>query len=72
MRITDGELEARLSYHSMDTEQLAASAAVREGAKILAATIVHAAPPGREASLAVTHVEEALMWANKAIARGAL
>jgi hypothetical protein len=70
VRISADELMARLSHHTMDETQVAASTEVRAAAKELAATIVNAAPPGRETSLAVTHVEEALMWANKAIARG--
>lgn len=31
--------------------------------------VIELIPEGREASLAVTHLEEALMWANKAVAR---
>jgi uncharacterized protein with PhoU and TrkA domain len=68
--IGTAELEARLSYHKMETAQLAQSESVRNAAKYLASVVTGNAPPGRETSLAITHVEEALMWANKAIARG--
>jgi len=41
---------------------------VRQAAKHLGIAIAEATPPGREQSLAVTHLEETVMWAVKAIA----
>lgn len=63
------ELDRRFRYHPPDEFRVLrhehARATVRAAAEDLAAML----PPGREASLAVTHLEEALMWANAAIAR---
>lgn len=42
--------------------------AIRLNAKALGAAIIDLAPQGREQSLALTHLEETVMWAIKAIA----
>ena len=42
---------------------------LREAAKSLAQDILDLTPPSREQSLALTKLEEAVMWANAAIAR---
>jgi hypothetical protein len=42
---------------------------LRVFANNLAFEFNHACPPSRELSLAMTHLEQALMWANAAIAR---
>jgi hypothetical protein len=42
---------------------------IRGEARTLAETFCHACPPSRELSLALTRLEEAVMWANAAIAR---
>ena len=42
---------------------------IRREAKILAKTLVEKCPESRELSLALTKLEESLMWANAAIAR---
>lgn len=43
---------------------------VRDVCRKAAEMIDAAAPDGREKSLAITKLEEAMMWANAAIARG--
>ena len=50
----------------MNEEQIKTSNAVRTSI-IIAATTFEALPEGREKSLAMTKLEEALMWANKSI-----
>lgn len=48
-------------------EQLEAQRQVRASIEVAAAYITDAAAPSREHSLALTKLEEALMWAGKAI-----
>jgi hypothetical protein len=43
--------------------------AIRDLAKVLVTHIQAAVPEGREKALAITKVEEAVMWANAGIAR---
>lgn len=40
---------------------------IRAQCKYLASDILNSAPEGRERSLALTNLEQAAMWANKAI-----
>lgn len=40
---------------------------IRETAKMLLSDIAHKCPPSRERSLALTHLEETVMWSVKAI-----
>jgi hypothetical protein len=65
----DSELEVRFAYHAPDDAAKQAHGAVRKACHELAAHIVQYAPQGREQALALTKVEEAMMWANAAIAR---
>lgn len=44
--------------------------AIRAAGASLADLLVHTCPPSRELSLALTNLEQAVMWANSAIARG--
>lgn len=48
-------------------KQLSAQREVRAAIAATADLIEHHAPVSREMSLALTHLEEALMWAGKAI-----
>ena len=48
-------------------EQQANYLLVRQSARDLANTINELCPEGREKSLAITKIEEAVMWANKSI-----
>lgn len=48
-------------------EQLSVQASVRREISATAAFIDHQVADSREKSLALTHLEEALMWAGKAI-----
>ena len=54
--------------HSMSEEQITASNTVRYFAINLDTAISDNAPDSREKSLALTKLEECVMWANKAIA----
>ena len=69
MPITVQELEKRFTYHPPKTGQPQRYQALRDEAADLAGVIVASTPESREQSLALTHLEEAVMWANAAIAR---
>ena len=62
-------LRNNFTYHAPKDGQPARYEAIRhEGAK-LAETLSTLCPPSRELSLALTNLEQAIMWANAAIAR---
>lgn len=68
--ITGEEIERRFTYHPpKDDRQTARYTDLREGAKQLARMIDAYCPESREKSLALTKLEEAVFWANAAIAR---
>ena len=56
-------------YHPPSGDQIARMNRFRELGKDMALYIADASPPSREQSLAMTHLEEAVMWFNAAIAR---
>lgn len=58
------------TYHPPTGDQPAQYAALRSAAKAFAEMIDLYCPNGREKSVSITKVEEAVMWANAAIARG--
>lgn len=70
------EMEQRLendfSYHSPDEDKKDLHNWVRESLKEQSKAIIAELPPGREASLFLTKMEEAMFWANAAIARNNL
>lgn len=64
------ELAHRFAYHPPASDGAAAAhATVRDECGNLAGLIDELVPDGREKALAVTKLEEAMMWANAAIAR---
>jgi hypothetical protein len=69
-QITQGELQARFGYLTLNDEQRAAVEQVRSKVMAAAEAIAELSPPSREQSLSLTHLEEAAMWGNKAISRG--
>ena len=67
---TRKDLEHRFKHHPPIGDKVQRHEAVRGNCMALAFTLVEMAPAGRELSLALTKLEEAMMWANAAIARG--
>lgn len=67
-----GQLEHRFQFHPADSQnRQEAHERVREVCLNAAQAIVEVTgAPSREQSLAVTHLEEAMFWANASIARG--
>jgi hypothetical protein len=57
------------TYHRPPAEIVPVFQAIREKAKELALLIDASCPDTRERSIAHTHIETAVMWANAAIAR---
>lgn len=64
------DIEKRFTYHAPKEGQPEKYAKIRSTARGLAELVYDLCPAGREKSLALTKVEEAVMWANAAIARG--
>lgn len=71
MTITQDELDVRFTLRNMmPTENVPDKyVTLSDAARSFAELIVALTPESREQSLAITHVEEASMWANAAIAR---
>lgn len=68
-RKTDPELETRFTYHPPKGDQPSRYSHLRNRAEDLAYDINRMCPVSREKSLALTRLEEAVMWANASIAR---
>jgi hypothetical protein len=62
-------IENNFSYHEPKEDQPARYEAIRHKGKMLAAYIYEKCPESRERALALTNLEQAVMWANAAIAR---
>jgi hypothetical protein len=67
--MTDQEIQRRFTYHKPDAERADRHEMMRDAFKGVARFVSDMTPEGREQSLAMTHLEQALMWANAAIAR---
>lgn len=63
------QIENMFTYHAPKDDQPERYNLLRNVAKSLAKDIVESTPPSREQSLALTHLEEAIFYANAAIAR---
>lgn len=67
--LTDAEIERRFTYHRPEGQKVTDHDDVRRAFKAFAGELNEVLPPGREASLAFTKLEEAANWAHAAIAR---
>ena len=63
------EFIKRFTYHPPKDDQLERYETIRELGKEFATVVQECSPESREKSLAMTKIEEAIMWANAAIAR---
>lgn len=63
------DLDNRFTYHTPKEGQPEKYMKIRDTAKELTILINDLAPECREKSLAITKIEEAVMWANASIAR---
>lgn len=62
-------IENRFSYHPPKEGQSEKYQEIRNSCKAIAERVLYLTPPCREQSIAITKLEEAMMWANSAIAR---
>ena len=62
-------IESDFTYHPPTADQGERYVKMRTTAKQLAHIIVELVPEGRERSLALTKLEETVMWSNAGIAR---
>ena len=62
-------IKNNFKYHAPKDGQAQKYEQIRNQAKSFAADLVTFCPPSRELSLALTALEEAVMWANASIAR---
>jgi len=69
MALTPEELTNRFTYHAPKPGQNVLYIAIRSKAKELAQLINESCPDSRESALAFTNLEQAVFWANAAIAR---
>lgn len=63
------DIENRFTYHAPKGNQADRYVTIRNLAAYLAEELNTLCPESREKSLAITHVEEAVFWANASIAR---
>lgn len=66
--MTREELENIFTYHMPINDQATRYVSIRETALVLAHAINKMCPDSREKSLAITSVQQAVMWANASIA----
>ena len=63
------DFEKKFTYHPPKDNQLVKYETIRKYGKNFAVVITTNCPDSREKSLAITKIEEAIMWANASIAR---
>lgn len=63
------QIENNFSYHAPNGDQAEKYVRIRRAAKDLARLTVELCPDSRERSVALTKLEESVMWANASIAR---
>ena len=66
--MTNEQIENTFTYHKPFGSQPERYEDIRNEAKRLAKTIQEACPESREKSLALTNLQQAVMWANASIA----
>jgi hypothetical protein len=66
--LASASLDEIFTYHAPFGSQQARYVAIREKAKELALLVQNSTPASREQSVAITNIQQAVMWANAAIA----
>jgi hypothetical protein len=63
------DIRRRFTYHKPDADRAGRHENIRAQCRNLALNLNESLPEGREKSLAITHLEEVMMWSNAALAR---
>ena len=63
------DIDNRFTYHPPKDGQVETYVIIRSAAREFALLVASLTPVSREQSLAITNLEEAVMWANAAVAR---
>jgi hypothetical protein len=63
------EIEKRFTYHAPKPDQVGRYESIRQVALGFAIMLNKDCPDSREKSIAMTHLEDVVMWANASIAR---
>ena len=64
------DIEHRFAFHAATTEEKRdAHSSVRQACRALADFLNDKLPEGREKALAITHLEETMLWSNASLAR---
>jgi len=66
--MTQTEIDNIFTYHAPNGSQITRYAGLRKTGKALAELIELYCPESREKSLAITNLQQTIMWANAAIA----
>jgi len=70
MEMDSKDLENRFAFHAATTEEKRNDhTSVRASCHVLAVHLNNLLPEGREKSLAITHLEEVMLWGNASLAR---
>jgi len=64
------QIDECFTYHPPKPDQVGRYVDLRAAGRELALLIARSSPPSRAQSVALTKLEESIMWANAAIARG--
>lgn len=67
--MTSGDIKNDFKYHAPNTGQVEKYEAIRAKGLEMALLVYDSCPSSPEMTTAVRHVENAVMWANAAIAR---
>lgn len=64
------DIDHRFTFHAApNQEKIDAHTSIRQHCRRLADTVNESVPDGREKATAITKIEEAMFWANAALAR---
>ena len=63
------DLDNTYKHHEPKNDQVARYQNIRDYGKVLSGLVMAEVPESRERSLALTKIDEAVMWANAGIAR---
>lgn len=69
LMIDYAELDNRFVHHPPDEDRATLHQGIRDAGREAALRVLQLVPEGRERAIAITKIEEFVMWANAGIAR---